>query len=190
MKRRVLVWLGVRFVALVGISLAACRSSNSKVTLADSKTMKLTSSAFEPDRLIPSKYTCDGEDISPPLNWDEPPAGTKSFALICDDPDAPKKTWVHWVVYNLPPTILSLAENISTSSRHISNGFQGLNDFKKLSYGGPCPPGGTHRYFFKLYALDTMLKLESGATKAQVEAAMSGHILAHAELIGRYSRRG
>lgn len=151
--------------------------------------MKLTSSAFEPEGLIPSKYTCDGEDISPPLNWDEPPAGTKSLALICDDPDAPKKTWVHWVVYNLPTTILSLAENISTSEPHISDGFQGLNDFKKLRYGGPCPPGGTHRYFFKLYALDTMLKLESGATKAQVEAAMSGHILAQAELIGRYSRR-
>jgi hypothetical protein len=160
--------------------------------------MQLTSPAFEPNQLIPPQYTCDGEDISPPLNWDEPPAGTKSLTLICDDPDAPRKTWVHWVVYNLPPTTRSLAENISPSDRlaprlrqdrNLAGGFQGLNDFQKLQYGGPCPPGGTHRYFFKLYALDTMLNLESGATKAQVEAAMAGHILAQAELIGLYSRR-
>jgi hypothetical protein len=189
MKRRILVWLGVPLIAFLGISLAACRPSSSKLTLASSKTMKLTSPAFEPNQLIPSQYTCDGEDLSPPLNWDEPPAGTKSLALICDDPDAPRKTWVHWVVYNLPPTTRSLAENISTSERNLAGGFQGLNDFKKLQYGGPCPPGGTHRYFFKLYALDTMLNLESGATKAQVEAAMAGHILAQTELIGRYSRK-
>lgn len=189
MKRRVLIWLGFKLVALLGISLAACSFSNSQLTIASSKTMKLTSPAFEANQLIPRQYTCDGEDISPPLNWDEPPANTKSLALICDDPDAPRKTWVHWVVYNLPPTTRSLAENISTNDNNMADGLQGLNDFKKLQYGGPCPPGGTHRYFFKLYALDTILELKSGATKAEVEAAMKGHILAQAELIGLYSRK-
>ena len=152
--------------------------------------MKLTSSAFEPNQLIPSQYTCDGSDISPPLDWDEPPEGTQSLTLICDDPDAPGKTWVHWIVYNLPKLARSLPENVSPTSYPLSESVQGKNDFKQVKYGGPCPPSGTHRYFFKLYALDTNLNLESGATKAQVEAAMTGHILGKAELIGHYSRRG
>ncbi len=151
--------------------------------------MKLTSPAFEPNQLIPSQYTCDGEDISPALDWDDPPEGTESLALICDDPDAPVKTWVHWIVYNLPKSARALSENVSPSTSPLSESVQGKNDFKQVKYGGPCPPSGTHRYFFKLYALDTKLKLESGATKAQVEAAMTGHILGKAELIGRYSRK-
>ncbi|MDJ0650588.1 MAG: YbhB/YbcL family Raf kinase inhibitor-like protein [Xenococcaceae cyanobacterium MO_188.B19] len=151
--------------------------------------MQLTSSVFDPDQLIPSKYTCDGENISPPLNWDEPPKATRSFTLICDDPDAPGKTWVHWIVYNLPSSIRSLPENAASTATPLSDSLQGRNDFKQMKYGGPCPPSGTHRYFFKLYALDTNLKLESGATKAQVEATMSEHILAQAQLIGLYKRR-
>ncbi len=151
--------------------------------------MKLTSSAFEPNQLIPSQYTCDGEDISPPLDWDDPPEGTESLALICDDPDAPGKTWVHWIVYNLPNVAHSLPENVSSSISPLSESVQGKNDFKQVKYGGPCPPSGTHRYFFKLYALDSKLNLESGATKAQVEAAMTGHILGKAQLIGLYSRK-
>ena len=151
--------------------------------------MRLTSPAFEPNQLIPSQYTCDGEDISTPLHWDDPPKETQSLVLICDDPDAPVKTWVHWIVYNLPNSARSLPENVSPSTFPLSESEQGKNDFKQVKYGGPCPPSGTHRYFFKLYALDTKLKLESGATKAQVEAAMTGHILAMAQLIGRYSRK-
>ncbi len=150
--------------------------------------MKIESTAFEPNGFIPPEYTCDGEDISPSLSWDEPPAGTQSLTLICDDPDAPGKTWVHWVVYNLPPTTRSLSSNIPAGDNLAHGGCQGINDFRKVQYGGPCPPGGIHRYFFKIYALDTELDLKPGATKAQVEAAMKGHILAQAELIGRYSR--
>ncbi|MDJ0533272.1 MAG: YbhB/YbcL family Raf kinase inhibitor-like protein [Xenococcaceae cyanobacterium MO_207.B15] len=150
--------------------------------------MKLTSKAFDTNGIIPPQFTCDGKDISPPLSWSEPPANTKSFALICDDPDAPRKTWVHWVVYNLPPSTRFLPEAVSGGITIAQGGLQGINDFRKLSYGGPCPPGGTHHYFFKLYALDRMLALESGATKAEVEAAMKGHILAEAQLIGRYCR--
>jgi Raf kinase inhibitor-like YbhB/YbcL family protein len=151
--------------------------------------MKLTSPAFAPNDLIPPQYTCDGQDISPPLNWDEPPAPTKSLVLICDDPDAPRKTWVHWVVYNLPPETRSLPKNVPAGNSLSGGGLQGITDFRTVAYGGPCPPGGTHRYFFKLYALDKVLDLPAGATKAQVEAAMQGHILAQAELIGRYRRQ-
>jgi Raf kinase inhibitor-like YbhB/YbcL family protein len=151
--------------------------------------MKLQSSAFSAGGSIPVKYTCDGEDISPPLNWDEPPAPTKSLALICDDPDAPMKTWVHWVIYNLPPEIRSLPENLPAGNSLPKGGLQGITDFRQVAYGGPCPPSGTHRYLFKLYALDSVLDLKPKATKAQVEAAMKGHILAQAELVGRYRRQ-
>jgi Raf kinase inhibitor-like YbhB/YbcL family protein len=151
--------------------------------------MKLESTAFTDKGLIPSKYTCDGEDISPPLSWSEPPSGTKSLALIVDDPDAPGKTFVHWVLYDIPATARALPDNVAAEGNLPSGSLQGKNDFGKLGYGGPCPPGGTHRYFFKLYALDTKLGLESGATKAQVLVSMDGHILAEAELMGRYQRQ-
>lgn len=150
--------------------------------------MKLESAAFTANHLIPTLYTCDGSDISPPLTWDAPPAGTQSLALICDDPDAPRGTWVHWVVYDLPPTLRHLPEAVPLHSRLASGGTHGINDFRKSGYGGPCPPGGTHRYVFKLYALDTLLNLPPGATKAQVEKAMQGHILGHGELVGHYRR--
>ena len=151
--------------------------------------MKLTSKAFDNNKTIPSQFTCDGKDISPALSWSQPPADTKSLALICDDPDAPGKTWVHWVVYNLPPSTRFLPEAIPLGSKIPDGGFQGINDFKKLSYGGPCPPGGTHRYFFKVYALDKMLDLKPGASKKELEAAMKGHILDEGELMGYYSRK-
>ncbi|MEB3182529.1 MAG: YbhB/YbcL family Raf kinase inhibitor-like protein [Nostocaceae cyanobacterium] len=151
--------------------------------------MKLESTAFKSDSLIPSKYTCDGEDISPALSWSEPPSGTKSLALIVDDPDAPGKTFVHWVLYDIPATARSLPENVAAVNNLPNGTLQGKNDFGKLGYGGPCPPGGTHRYFFKLYALDKKLDLESGATKAQVLVTMDGHILASAELMGGYQRQ-
>lgn len=160
--------------------------------------MKLSSPAFSANGLIPAMYTCDfhqgaaarsHQDISPALNWDEPPAGTQSFALICDDPDAPGKTWVHWVLYDLPATSRELPESVPPKATLANGGVHGVNDFGNLGYGGPCPPSGTHRYFFKLYALDQMLGLKPGATKGELLTAMEGHILAAAELVGRYARQ-
>jgi hypothetical protein len=148
----------------------------------------VTSPAFSEGNPIPKKYTCDGEDVSPPLAWSGLPAGTQSLALIADDPDAPVGTWVHWVIFNLPHTLTGLSEGIAKTPT-VEGGIQGNNDFRKVGYGGPCPPRGKpHRYFFKLYALDTSLALEAGASKADVERAMQGHILAQGQLMGTYSR--
>jgi len=150
--------------------------------------MELISSAFSEGAMIPGKYTCEGEDVSPPLNWGALPAGTKSLALICDDPDAPAGTWVHWVYYDIPAGTEGLPENVVPDERPALGGTQGINDFHKIGYGGPCPPGGTHRYYFKLYALDTPLNLSSGATKKQVLKAMENHIIGQVQLMGRYKR--
>jgi Raf kinase inhibitor-like YbhB/YbcL family protein len=152
-------------------------------------TMKLSSTAFQDGGMIPSKYTCDGPNISPPLNWSGLPANTKSIALIVDDPDAPAKTWVHWVLYDLPSTQTELAEDIKPHAALAAGGRQGTNDFRQTGYGGPCPPGGTHRYFFKIYALDSETSLKDGATKDDVERAMKGHVLGQGELVGKYQRR-
>jgi len=149
----------------------------------------LSSAAFSGGGAIPKKYTCDAVDVSPPLAWTEPPAKTRAFALIVDDPDAPAGTWVHWVLFNLPAETRELAEGVPKKDELPGGARQGRNDFRRIGYGGPCPPPGpAHRYFFKLYALDAPLALTPGATKAEVEAAMRGHILAHAELMGRYKR--
>lgn len=150
--------------------------------------MEIKSSAFGSGEMIPVKYTCDGADFSPPLEWTAGPAGTKSFALICDDPDAPMGTWVHWVVYDIPATATMLAEGITREKELPGGGTQGVNDFRRIGYGGPCPPGGTHRYFFKLYALDAALSLKPGITKDQLLKAMKGRILAEAQLMGTYRR--
>ena len=150
--------------------------------------MQITSPAFAEGSMIPVKYTCDGQDISPPLAWKDAPSGTKSFALISDDPDAPVGTWVHWVAYNIPPNMNSLGENVKPEKEFKDGMRQGNNDWPKIGYGGPCPPGGTHRYYFKLYALDAMLALKPGATKAQVLQAMEGHVLAEAQLMAKYKR--
>jgi Raf kinase inhibitor-like YbhB/YbcL family protein len=149
--------------------------------------IKISSPAFQEGASIPSKYTCDGDDVSPPLIW-EPVPDARSFVLICDDPDAPMGTWVHWVLYNLPPDGLRLEENIPAQERLDNGALQGMNDFRRIGYGGPCPPSGEHRYFFKLYALDHTLELEAGATKAQVMIAMEGHVRAQGHLMGRYRR--
>jgi hypothetical protein len=153
--------------------------------------MTLTSPAFEQDGQIPSKYTCEGDNISPPLAWDGMPDGTKSLVLIIDDPDAPdpkapQRVWVHWVVYNIPPDTKGLPENASKAGLPQGTAV-GLNDFKSTGYGGPCPPIGRHRYFHKLYALDITLDLRR-ATKPEIELAMKGHRLATAELIGTYQK--
>ena len=150
--------------------------------------LKIKSSAFNEGNMIPKKYTCDGTNVSPPLAWEGAPANAKSLALISDDPDAPVGTWVHWVIYNIPPTIKELPENIPPY-KIIENGAQqGTNDFRMIGYGGPCPPRGIHRYYFKLYALDSMLDSQPGLTKAQLVKAMEGHILAQGQLMGRYQR--
>ena len=156
--------------------------------LAQGVRMELTSSVFQEGQSIPSLYTCDGKDISPPLSWSGAPVETKSFALIADDPDAPRGTWVHWVLWNLPATANELKEALPAIPHLPSGALQGKNDSGESGYGGPCPPSGTHRYFFKIYALDTMLPLKPGATKSQLEAAMKGHVLAQATLMGVYSR--
>ncbi len=152
-------------------------------------TIKVTSTAFKDGGVIPLKYTCDGEDGSPPISWDTLPAVTQSIALISDDPDAPMGNWVHWVVYNLPATFKELKEGIPPAEAIAGGGKQGINDFGRFGYGGPCPPGGTHRYFFKLYALDAVMDISGKVTKNKLESAMKGHVLAQGELMGRYSRR-
>lgn len=150
--------------------------------------LAVTSTVFEHNQSIPTKYTCDGEDISPPLRWEGAPEHTKSFVLICDDPDAPMDTWVHWVVFNIPATVTSFAEGVDPTTHGASIG-QNSWGTKKQGYGGPCPPSGTHRYFFKFYALDIeKLDLGAAATKQDVEQAMEGHIIAQGELMGTYAR--
>ncbi len=144
----------------------------------------LSSPAFGQGGPIPSKYSCNGDDISPPLAWGEPPAGTKSLALIVDDPDAPGGTWVHWVVFNIPLEFHELAEGMQGADAAVT---VGENSWGRSDYGGPCPPSGTHRYFFKLYALDAALDLDKSAGKKQVLAAMEGHVLAEADLMGTFS---
>ncbi|HXN41157.1 MAG TPA: YbhB/YbcL family Raf kinase inhibitor-like protein [Myxococcaceae bacterium] len=154
--------------------------------------LKLTSSAFSPKGKIPAKYTCEGSDVSPPLAWSGIPPGAKSLALIVDDPDAPdprapKMTWVHWVLYDLPVSAHGLPEAVQKDALPAGTR-EGLNDWKRTGYGGPCPPIGEHRYFFKLYALDTVLPDLGTPTKAQLEKAIQGHILAQAELVGTYEK--
>lgn len=151
--------------------------------------MKIESSQFAEGDMILPKYTCDGKDISPPLAWQDIPAGTMSYALISDDPDAPVGTWVHWVLYNIPPDYNGLEENIKPEKEFKNGMMQGSNSWPRIGYGGPCPPSGTHRYFFKLYALDKMLDLKPGVTKEQLLKAMAGHILAEAQLMGKYKRQ-
>jgi len=147
----------------------------------------LTVAAFKQNEFIPKEFTCDGPDISPALEWTEPPAGTESFAIIVDDPDAPAGTWVHWVLYDIPGDTRKLEDGIA-KDRQLPNGArQGRNDFGKIGYNGPCPPkGGPHRYFFKLYALDKKMNLKAGASKAELERAMKGHLLGKAEVVGRF----
>lgn len=149
--------------------------------------MIIKSSVFDEDGLIPSKYTCDEQDISPPLEWENVPSGTKSFALICDDPDAPGGIWVHWVVYNIPSNVFQLEEDIKPDQGDTL--LQGSNSWSRTGYGGPCPPKGTHRYFFKLYALNDVLPLKPGMTKKELLQSMKGHILAEAQLMGKYRRQ-
>jgi Raf kinase inhibitor-like YbhB/YbcL family protein len=151
---------------------------------------ELTSAAFGPGAAIPRRHTCDGEDLSPPLAWTDPPAGTKSFALVCDDPDAPAGTWVHWVLYAVPATARRLPEGVRPSPTLEDGSRQGRNDFRKTGWGGPCPPRGpAHRYVFRLHAVDRAVELPPGATRGELLKAIDGHTLGTAELVGRYARQ-
>ena len=150
--------------------------------------IQLTSEAFSDGTMIPKRFTCDGEDRSPPLSWSGLPTETASLALICDDPDAPVGTWDHWVLFNIPASATGLPENVSAKATLDDGSVHGNNSWGRLGYGGPCPPGGTHRYFFKLYALDIELDLKTGATKSQLVKAMEGNILDQGQLMGKYRR--
>jgi Raf kinase inhibitor-like YbhB/YbcL family protein len=148
----------------------------------------ITSTAFTDGGMIPRDHTCDGRDISPPMAWAGVPEGTKSLAIICDDPDAPVGTWVHWVLFNIPATANGLPQSMPPDNVLENGARHGINDFRKFGYGGPCPPGGTYRYYFKIYALNTELIQEPGLTKDELLKAMKGHILAEGQLMGRYKR--
>lgn len=179
----VLVWSGLCMIL-------GCKPPANETKQGESAmTIEVSSTAFGSGATIPKQYTGDGADRSPPLRWSEPPGGTKSLALICDDPDAPRGTWVHWVLYNLPAQARELEEGVPAKETLSNGAKQGKNDFGKIGYGGPAPPKGKpHRYYFKLYALDTAVDLPPGATKAQLVDAMKGHILAEGQLMGNYGR--
>jgi len=154
------------------------------------KKMSLSSSAFKDGQPIPAQYTCEGKNTSPPLSWQGTPAGTQCLVLIVDDPDSPSGVFTHWVVFNLPADTYELPENFSKSPAGAATALQGLNDFKQTGYGGPCPPAGkAHRYYFKLFALDTTLDAAAGAARKEIEAAMTKHILAAGQLMGTYHRK-
>lgn len=175
-------WLSVNFYG------TAQAGGSDSIRAKGGNVMEIRSSAFAHEDMIPAKYTCDGKNISPPLSWSGAPKETKSFALICDDPDAPMGTWVHWVLFDIPATVTSLPEGVAKLEEIKGLGKNGKNTSRRWGYDGPCPPSGTHRYYFKLYALDTLLNLQPGLTKEELLKAMQGHILAQAETLGRYKR--
>ena len=187
--RKVRLWIACLTLLFIATGIPAGCGPEEPPPNPDEIWLQVHSTAFQEVENIPTKYTCDGDDISPQIGWQEPPAGTQSLVLIVDDLNAPGGVFTHWVVYNMPPTRLELPEAVPTDSRLEDGTLQGRNDFNKIGYGGPCPPSGTHRYYFKLYALDTTLALGPGATKKQVERAMEGHVLVQAQLMGRYARR-
>jgi Raf kinase inhibitor-like YbhB/YbcL family protein len=151
--------------------------------------IQVSSPAFEEGGMIPQQYTCEGEDISPPLSWGSVPEGTKSIVLIVEDPDAPWGTFVHWVVYDLPPDVQELPENLPKDKTFPIGGKQGINSSSELGYKGPCPPSGTHRFFFRVYALEASTDLPPGETKSRLLRAMEGHVLAQGQLMGKYRRQ-
>ncbi len=172
---------------LAGVLMTAFLISG-KAEGGSAQVISVRSSAFGEGDRIPSDFTCDGADMSPPIEWSGVPAQAQSLAVIAEDPDAPSGNWTHWLVYDLPPQLTRLTAGIPVGDRLPGGGSQGRTDFGKSGYGGPCPPGGEHRYFFKVYALDMMLRLRSGASKQELLQAMQGHILAEGVLMGKYDR--
>jgi Raf kinase inhibitor-like YbhB/YbcL family protein len=173
----------------LALLISSCSSTQTPTPEAD-MSLDLKSDAFVNGQSIPAKYSCVGKNVSPALTWGDPPAGTQSFALIVDDPDAPMGTWVHWVLYNIPADQRSLTENLPVSGKNVDPNaiYFGKNSSGNTRYDGPCPPSGTHRYYFKLYALDALVDLLPGATKDELLKAMQGHILAQGELMGTFSK--
>jgi hypothetical protein len=180
------------FSCFLIIGLTACAASPAQIETQSieevTMSFEISSPAFANGQPIPSDFSCDGRDVSPALTWTEPPAGAQSFALIMDDPDAPMGTWVHWVIFNIPASTRDLKEGTPTDTQLSDGSLQGKTSAGSNGYHGPCPPAGTHRYFFKLYALDTILSLSANADKKELLAGMEGHILANVELIGTFSR--
>lgn len=182
---RTALWLAA-LLPLAAAAMTGCRSSGSTVSAGEQASLELTSPSFQQGK-IPRKFTCDGDEVSPALAWIAPPPSTRSFVLFVADPDAPGGTFVHWVLYDLPAEKRALPEGLSREGRLLDGSRQGRNDFDNTGYGAPCPPGrAIHHYVFTLYALDAKLDLPAGQTRAQVESAMKGHILAHGELVARY----
>jgi Raf kinase inhibitor-like YbhB/YbcL family protein len=175
---------------LLGLAIVGCQEKSDESQLGKPPmTIKVSSSAFKDGESIPKKYTADGANVSPPLRWSESPPGTKCFALICEDPDAPRGTWTHWVLYNIPALKNELPEGEPAREVLPDGADQGKNDFDKIGYGGPSPPQGkAHRYFFKLFALDTTVNLGAGPTRNQLLGAMKGHVLAEGQVMGTYQR--
>ncbi len=190
---RVAVGLGLVMTFATGNGYAAERvvspTSYNSTAKSEITMLVVTSPAFTQAAPIPLEYTCDGQDISPPLSWHGVPPNTRSFAVIVDDPDAPMGTWVHWLLFDIPATVSSLSAAIPQTATLVDGSRYGMNSWGQQRYGGPCPPSGTHRYFFKVYALDTQLALPVGVTNAQLLQKMQGHILAEGELMGTYRRR-
>ncbi|MGM0366475.1 MAG: YbhB/YbcL family Raf kinase inhibitor-like protein [Actinomycetota bacterium] len=186
MHKLKIFFTGGSIISVLLLLLAACDiEANKEIERKDREgpAMEIISTAFSHNENIPARYTCDGQDINPPLEFSNIPEGTRSLALIADDPDAPAKTWVHWVVWNISPDATGIPEDSKPGEA-----VEGITDFKKPGYGGPCPPSGTHRYFFKLFALDTELDLDPSGGAGDLAKAMEGHIIESAELIGLYSR--
>ena len=187
--RSLVILLALALVAVLGAcSLESGQDARVGPNVGEEAIMQLTSTVFAQGQSIPRKYTCDGQDISPPLTWRAAPANTQSFALVMDDPDAPVGVWDHWLIFNIPAAANGLAENVLPEPRLPDGSVQGTNSWGRVGYGGPCPPRGQHRYFFRLYALDTTLNLGPETRKKQLLEAMQGHILAQAELMGVYAR--
>ena len=181
---RIFVHFLVLLVATSAVSLFAQTPQDVK-----SVSFAISTTSFRVGGVIPKKFTCDGEDVSPQLSWSGAPKETKSFALIADDPDAPAGTWTHWLIWNIPATTTQLNEAVPKTNEINGHGRQGRNDFRKIGYNGPCPPPGKpHRYFFRLFALDANLDLKPEANRGQFDAALKGHVLAQSELMGRYGR--
>jgi Raf kinase inhibitor-like YbhB/YbcL family protein len=170
------------------LSINTSKPKTPTVLEATKMAFQLTSPVFEHKQAIPEKYTCKGKNISPELTWSDPPQGTAAYGLIVDDPDAPAGTWVHWVIYNIPGKLQGLPESVPNEKEIINIGINGINSSNKYGYSGPCPPFGTHRYFFRLYALDQILDIKQGANKPELIKAMQGHILAIAELMGTFTK--
>lgn len=183
-KITILLIILIIVLIFIGLFLFFQKEFKTEQIIIKNKNMKIESPVFQNNQQIPSKYTCDGENVNPPLQFLDIPEATKSLVLIVDDPDAPGGVFVHWVVFNIDPEIRSIAEN------SVPDGvIEGMTSFGNKGYGGPCPPFGTHRYFFKLYALDKKLDLNENASKKEIETAMASHVLAQAELIGLYQRK-